>query len=102
MKKRNLILTAALFAMTASLAACGGQKPAQTQPAADTAAESKGGDKKEETKEEPKSEELPSSMHWEVYRPMKAGWNSGRQRENSPGNRILPVKTMPCRSFTGM
>ena len=43
-----------------------------------------------------------SSMHWEVYRPMKAGWNSGRQRENSPGNRILPVKTMPCRSFTGM
>ena len=46
--------------------------------------------------------ELPSSMHWEVYRPMKAGWNSGRQRENSPGNRILPVKTMPCRSFTGM
>ena len=43
MKKRNLILTAALFAMTASLAACGGQKPAQTQPAADTAAESKGG-----------------------------------------------------------
>ena len=48
------------------------------------------------------SEELPSSMHWEVYRPMKAGWNSGRQRENSPGNRILPVKTMPCRSFTGM
>ena len=26
-------------------------------------------------------------MHWEVYRPMKAGWNSGRQRENSPGNR---------------
>ena len=55
MKKRNLILTAALFAMTASLAACGGQKPAQTQPAADTAAESKGGDKKEEAKEEPKS-----------------------------------------------
>ena len=51
MKKRNLILTAALFAMTASLAACGGQKPAQTQPAADTAAESKGGDKKEEAKE---------------------------------------------------
>ena len=50
MKKRNLILTAALFAMTASLAACGGQKPAQTQPAADTAAESKGGDKKEEKK----------------------------------------------------
>ena len=48
------------------------------------------------------SGELPSSMHWEVYRPMKAGWNSGRQRENSPGNRILPVKTMPCRSFTGM
>ena len=46
MKKRNLILTAALFAMTASLAACGGQKPAQTQPAADTAAESKGGDEK--------------------------------------------------------
>ena len=48
------------------------------------------------------SGELPSSMHWEVYRPMKSGWNSGRQRENSPGNRILPVKTMPCRSFTGM
>ena len=41
-------------------------------------------------------------MHWEVYRPMKAGWNSGRQRENSPGNRILPVKTMPCRSSTVM
>lgn len=61
MKKRNLILTAALFAMTASLAACGGQKPAQTQPAADTAAESKGGDKKEETKEEPKSEETAAA-----------------------------------------
>ena len=43
-----------------------------------------------------------AAEHWEVYRPMKAGWNSGRQRENSPGNRILPVKTMPCRSFTGM
>ncbi|MFQ9652343.1 MAG: hypothetical protein ACLRZZ_20755 [Enterocloster sp.] len=42
MKKRNLILTAALFAMTASLAACGGQKPAQTQPAADTASRVKG------------------------------------------------------------
>ena len=41
MKKRNLILTAALFAMTASLAACGGQKPATTQPAAATAAETK-------------------------------------------------------------
>ena len=61
MKKRNLILTAALFAMTASLAACGGQKPAQTQPAADTAAESKGGDKKEEAKEEPKSEETAAA-----------------------------------------
>ena len=46
MKKRNLILTAALFAMTASLAACGGQKPATTQPAAATAAETKGGDQK--------------------------------------------------------
>ena len=42
MKKRNLILTAALFAMTASLAACGGQKPATTQPAAATAARNKG------------------------------------------------------------
>ena len=38
----------------------------------------------------------------EVYRPMKADGTVGGERENSPGNRILPVKTMPCRSFTGM
>ncbi len=61
MKKRNLILTAALFAMTASLAACGGQKPATTQPAAATAAETKGGDQKEEPKEDQKPEETAAA-----------------------------------------
>ena len=59
MKKRNLILTAALFAMTASLAACGG--PATTQPAAATAAETKGGDQKEEPKEDQKPEETAAA-----------------------------------------
>ena len=61
MKKRNLILTAALFAMTASLAASGGQKPATTQPAAATAAETKGGDQKEEPKEDQKPEETAAA-----------------------------------------
>ena len=61
MKKRNLILTAALFAMTASLAACGGQKTATTQPAATTAAETKGGEQKEEPKEEQKPEETAAA-----------------------------------------
>ena len=61
MKKRNLILTAALFAMTASLVACGGQKPATTQPAAATAAETKGGDQKEEPKEDQKPEETAAA-----------------------------------------
>ena len=61
MKKRNLILTAALFAMNASLAACGGQKPATTQPAAATAAETKGGDQKEEPKEDQKPEETAAA-----------------------------------------
>ena len=61
MKKRNLILTAALFAMTASLAACGGQNPATTQPAAATAAETKGGDQKEEPKEDQKPEETAAA-----------------------------------------
>ena len=61
MKKRNLILTAALFAMTASLSACGGQKPSTTQPAAATAAETKGGDQKEEPKEDQKPEETAAA-----------------------------------------
>ncbi len=37
-------------------------------------------------------------MHWEVYRPMKAGWNSGRQRGELSGkpnftceNHAMPV-----------
>lgn len=37
MKKRNLILAAALLALTASLAACGGQKPAEAQAPASAA-----------------------------------------------------------------
>lgn len=47
--------------MTASLAACGGQKPATTQPAAATAAETKGGDQKEEPKEDQKPEETAAA-----------------------------------------
>ena len=74
MKKRNLILTAALFAMTASLAACGGQKPATTQPAAATAAETKGGDQKEEPKEDQKPEETAVSYtHLDVYKRQPQG-----------------------------
>ena len=95
MKKRNLILTAALFAMTASLAACGGQKPAQTQPAADTAAESKGGDKKEEAKEEPKSEETAAASA------EKTRYEKILEVQKAPISRLrITTTTMSCADMT--
>lgn len=57
MKERNLILTAALFTMIASLAACGGQKSVMTQSATATTAKTRGGGQREEPEEGQKPEE---------------------------------------------
>lgn len=101
MKKRNLILTAALFAMTASLAACGGQKPAQTQPAADTAAESKGGDKKEEAKEEPKSEETAAASAEKTRYEKILESGVLKEVQKAPISRLrITTTTMSCADMT--